>query len=310
MIIDDRQKITPEELKRRMEQETKFLLLDVLPEYYFNQKHLPGAENACVYEVVFSDNVKNIQADHDIPVVVYGQNDHYLAAAAAYTRLKRSGYSEVYELKGGIEAWEAAGFPLYASNEFTLGDYLEPDLHKQKKHLTADAGISRIGWRGRNLANRHHGDIRISSGEIGVDAGTLLSSRFVLDMNSICCHDLKDDKRNGVLIKHLKSADFFETETYPEAVFESTEIRPVNPGKPGKPNYLVRGNLTVKNITHEIEFDASAGWDPTGTLYVQGIFEIDRTRWNVMYGSGRFFEKLGKHLVNDLITIELFIKAA
>ena len=50
-----------------------------------------------------------------------------------------------------------------------------------------------------------------------------------------------------------------------------------------------------------------AGWNTESKLLVQGVMEIDRTRWNVMYGSGTFFEKLGMHLVNDLIALELFI---
>jgi hypothetical protein len=43
-----------------------------------------------------------------------------------------------------------------------------------------------------------------------------------------------------------------------------------------------------------------------GSLTALAQIDIDRTRWNVLYGSGRFFQMLGKHLVNDAIT--LFVK--
>ena len=46
-----------------------------------------------------------------------------------------------------------------------------------------------------------------------------------------------------------------------------------------------------------------------GTLKAQAVFNLDRTLWNVHYGSGKLFERLGMHLVNDLISIEMFIVA-
>ncbi len=33
------------------------------------------------------------------------------------------------------------------------------------------------------------------------------------------------------------------------------------------------------------------------------------TKWNILYGSGKFFARLGKHLVNDLIAIQLNVEA-
>ena len=42
-----------------------------------------------------------------------------------------------------------------------------------------------------------------------------------------------------------------------------------------------------------------------GTVSIEAHFDLDRTRWNVLYGSSRFFEHLGMHLVYDLLTIEL-----
>lgn len=51
MISKTRDKINPQELKKWQETEKEFLLVDVLPENYFSQKHIEGAKNACVYEV-------------------------------------------------------------------------------------------------------------------------------------------------------------------------------------------------------------------------------------------------------------------
>jgi hypothetical protein len=44
-----------------------------------------------------------------------------------------------------------------------------------------------------------------------------------------------------------------------------------------------------------------------GSVSIEAHFDLDQTRWNVLYGSSRLFEHLGMHLVYDLISIELRI---
>jgi hypothetical protein len=44
-----------------------------------------------------------------------------------------------------------------------------------------------------------------------------------------------------------------------------------------------------------------------GLLAADAHFDIDRTRWSALYGSGKFYEKLGKHLVNDEVSLALKI---
>ena len=54
-------------------------------------------------------------------------------------------------------------------------------------------------------------------------------------------------------------------------------------------------------------FFKSAGITAEGKAAAQASFAIDRTRWNVKYGSGRLFRNLGGHLVNDMIELQLRI---
>jgi hypothetical protein len=54
-----------------------------------------------------------------------------------------------------------------------------------------------------------------------------------------------------------------------------------------------------------LEFIASAGLTSEGKAAAQAAFAIDRTQWNVLYGSGKYFRHLGEHLVNDLIEIQI-----
>ena len=52
------------------------------------------------------------------------------------------------------------------------------------------------------------------------------------------------------------------------------------------------------------------GTTADGLLAADAHFDIDRTRWNVLYGSGKFYEKLGKHLVSDDISLALKLIAS
>lgn len=309
MIKENRKHISAEQLKTWMDQNRDFTLIDVLPDEYYQQKHLPGAQNACVYEVAFSNKVKDACPDPALPVVVYGESSGYFASASAFTKLAGEGYGEVYELEGGLEAWQKAGYPLEAGSGEPVKEYDTPSLHPDLKTIKVSTEKSKINWTGRNLANFHHGYLKLKEGSLEIDDGVVTGGHFTIDMESVVCEDIGDAKMNSVLIKHLCSADFFETKKYPEGKFTITEAKLLDDVSPGAPNYRITGDLTLKEITHPITFDAVIGWNTEQKLFAQAAFSIDRTKWNVMYGSGRFFERLGMHLVNDHITLQLFITA-
>jgi polyisoprenoid-binding protein YceI len=91
---------------------------------------------------------------------------------------------------------------------------------------------------------------------------------------------------------HLRSPDFFDSERYPDARFESSRIVPL-----GGPRYRVVGDLTIKDVTREVEFEAvveGAERDPWGNdrvgIRVRGA--IDRNdfglRWQRVLETGSF----------------------
>src|SRR3954452_1795810 len=90
--------------------------------------------------------------------------------------------------------------------------------------------------------------------------------------------------------EHLRSADFFDAERYPEIRFESTRVAHVESG-----TYSVWGDLTIKDVTREVQMTATvegAGQDPWGVervgIAIRG--EIDRTefglRWQQKLATG------------------------
>jgi polyisoprenoid-binding protein YceI len=67
------------------------------------------------------------------------------------------------------------------------------------------------------------------------------SVKVSIDVASV---DTNNEKRDT----HLRSPDFFDAESYPTMVFESTSIRQVTPNR-----LLATGNLTIKETTKQID---------------------------------------------------------
>lgn len=278
------------------------LRLDVrLPED-FERAHLPAAINNCVFEVAFGERMKGIAPAKKTPICVYGANGESLEGRMAAEKLLRAGYAYVRELHGGLAGWQAEGH----SVEGKGGPPHQPAAPDGA--FSVDLQESRVEWTGRNLLNKHHGRVALKSGSLIFANGRLTGGEFVLDMTSLACGDLEGDPLHDVLIAHLCGDDFFDTERYPEARFAITRAEMADV-PPGAPNLEVRGLLTVKDAAHEIAFSATAGITPEGRPAAQATLSFDRTKWNVLYGSGKFFRNLGGHLVNDLIEIQLRIVA-
>lgn len=277
-------------------------IIDVLPEEIHLARHIPGAANICVYETAFLGRVKELAPAPDTVIVVYGAGGNSQDARAAAGKLKAAGYSNVMELDGGFPAWRDAGFP-------TGGHGVLPEAAVIDGIYQIDAAESVIRWTGRNLFNHHHGIVRLASGEIAASAGVLKSARFVVDMNSIACEDLTDETWNAMLIRHLHDADFFETGRFPTAEFVVDAAAPIAGASAGTPNFTLKGSLTLRGVTKPLEFPSVIATADGSRLTGQAQIEIDRTEFGSIYGSGKFFGFLGKHVVNDHVQLHLKIHA-
>lgn len=295
-------KISKEDLKSRLDAGENILLVDVLPPEYYGEEHIAGAKNAPVYEINFLEHVEKLTNDKSQRIVLYSEDPKSLATEDAAIKLIDSGYENVETFPGGLSEWKKAGWGIES------GQPVEMVAPKNGKH-EIDAGASIVGWVGRNAKYAHHGKISVKSGHIVWEEGSLVGGEFVLNTKTIQDEDLADNVLRSVLEKHLKSSDFFDVEKFPEAAFVVGSARTIQDAKIGQPNYEIKGELTIKNITNKIEFLAMIVPMPDGSINGQAHLDIDRTLWNVRYGSEKFFEKLGMHLVNDVISLELFLVA-
>jgi polyisoprenoid-binding protein YceI len=123
-------------------------------------------------------------------------------------------------------------------------------------------------------------------------------------MNSIVDLDIPVDKEGyAKLVGHLKSPDFFDVEKYPSAAFEITGLEEVE----GK--MMLSGNLTLKDAKNNVTFPVSVSNDGNTMTLTSETFSIDRTKWNVQYGSKSIFDNLGDKFINDDIELKILVKA-
>lgn len=164
---------------------------------------------------------------------------------------------------------------------------------QETQSYALDAASSTITWKGYKVTGDHTGLIDLKSGNLEFDNGELKGGAFEIDMATITCTDLEGGMK-GKLEGHLKSADFFGVEKYPTAAFVITRV--ISRGTPG--DYKVVGDLTIKESTNEIKFlvhiaDTDAGMEATADL------TIDRSEYDVQYGSGSFFDGLKDKTIYD-----------
>ena len=123
----------------------------------------------------------------------------------------------------------------------------------------------------KNLGINTGGDLAGMKGKIRFDAKQPASSLFdvTVDVNTI---DTDNDRRDG----HLKNDDFFDAEKHPTIHLISTEIKPGADLK----HFIFKGNLTIKDVTKQIEFPFTAEGKDGGALFA-GEFEINRIDFGI-----------------------------
>jgi polyisoprenoid-binding protein YceI len=182
-----------------------------------------------------------------------------------------------------------------------------------------DTSSSTIRFIGTKVTGFHTGEIHLKNGEVTVSNDGITGGNFTFDANSILIIGPKgsDAKGNMKLTGHLKSGDFFEADTYPEITFEVTKITPVNETvneaddprqaeltkyKVTNPTHKVSGNLTIRDVTRNIEFPAhiSVNGDEAEAT---AKFNIDRREWGITYPGAP------DDLIRDAVHVGLSIKA-
>lgn len=166
-----------------------------------------------------------------------------------------------------------------------------------------DTNASICTWNGYKVTGQHTGTVKVKKGTIIMTDGFFTGGKIEIDMNSIKCIDL-DNEYASKLEGHLKSADFFGAEKYPIVKFELTR----SIAQDSKGNYKIIGNVTIKETTREVKCFASAIQN-NAIISVNGKLTLDRSEFNVKYGSGSFFDGLGDKTIYDEFDIGFNLKS-
>jgi polyisoprenoid-binding protein YceI len=296
--------IDPAQLREWQSQGRSFILIDTLPKEIFDKRSIPGAHCACVYEVTFAQQVEGIVPDKETEIILYGSSDASRDAATAGEKLLRLGYRKVFVLRGGVAAWSKEAYPLKGADVVPPERAVSEQFPVGNGTYQVDLDKSVIFWTGRNANRKHVGTLKLSNGQVSVHGGRM-EGRFEIDMTSIKNMDLEGDPLQPVLISHLLSDDFFFVKLFPRASFSIRSAKPMESPALSLPNFLVEGDLELRGARAPLTFPVTLGRLTDGSFSAEAHFDIDRTRWNVLYGSSRFFEHLGMHLVYDLISLEV-----
>jgi len=166
-------------------------------------------------------------------------------------------------------------------------------MYAQKVEVNTEN--SSIEWLGKKIGGQHEGNIQVKSGYFELKNDKIVAGRFVVDMTTITNSDLKDEGNNQKLIGHLKSDDFFGVEKFPTASLVVTKSSKFSNGKA-----TVIGDITIKGKTDTITFEVVR----EGNTYSAKI-NIDRSKFDVKYGSNSFFDNLGDKAINDIFTLDI-----
>lgn len=168
-----------------------------------------------------------------------------------------------------------------------------------------DSEESSAKWTGSKKIIKNYvdtGTIKIKSGLATFENGKVQSGEIVFDMTSITALTTgKGDGEDG-LTKHLKSDEWFNVEMYPEATYKVTG------GEKTKNGYALTGELTLAGKTAPLAVNIQTAME-NGNAIIAGLAEVDRSKWDIKYGSDSFFDNLGDNVINDIFALEFKIVA-
>lgn len=273
------------------------VIIDLLSDESYEREHIKWAINFSVYEVAFPNKIQNVFLDKNTTLYIYGFSNDSKEAENAYTILEELWYQDIYIINDGLKNRKNLNLPVIERPHRVLLDW---------KYIVS-IEKSTIDWTWRNMWRKHIGNLKLKNWYLLLDKWIVSDLILEIDMTSINNIDLKDSQQKNILVNHLKSKDFFEVDNFPISTLKIIKTDLLN-NIESKPNYIIRAELTIKWITKDIMFDAHIH-EKEGQIVINSHLDIDRSRWNIMYWSAKFFARLWRHMVDDIISIDMIIFA-
>jgi polyisoprenoid-binding protein YceI len=169
-----------------------------------------------------------------------------------------------------------------------------------EKYVVIDTKESVVAWTGSSVHGKHEGYAYISKGELMIENGQLMGGTVEVDMNTI---EDRSHRSENNLINHLKGPDFFDVKKFPFSTIAITRVASIN-----VEDKEITGNLTIKGISHPVTFPTKMEV-MDGIVKANGKLVIDRTKWDVRYGSRKFYDILVNQTISDSVEFDITIVA-
>lgn len=163
----------------------------------------------------------------------------------------------------------------------------------QEKTINLEKSV--VKWTGTKIAGSHNGKVAIQGGYFTFENGQITNGRVAMDMSTITDDDLSNETYNQKLVNHLKSDDFFGVKKFPTATFVVTEASAFKNGEAS-----VSGVLTIKSKSEKITFEMLQ----KDNVYSAHL-DIDRSKFDVRYGSSSFFDNLGDKVIDNIFNLNI-----
>jgi polyisoprenoid-binding protein YceI len=162
---------------------------------------------------------------------------------------------------------------------------------------------SNVEWTGRKVTGAHNGTIGIKEGNFILNGGKVKGGNIVINTSTIKILDIADAATSEQFAGHLASDDFFSIEKFPTASFDILSVKELSDS-----TYYLEGNLTIKDISHVVGFEASLE-NAENAITLSGKLVIDRTKYDIRFRSGNFFKDLGDTLIYNDFELDFNITA-
>jgi polyisoprenoid-binding protein YceI len=172
----------------------------------------------------------------------------------------------------------------------------------QSENYSINTEKSNINWFGEQITGKKHfGLLKFKKGVLvlsgtGRNSNKVIAGNFTVDMTSLTVEDLTGSSKER-LQGHLKSDDFFSTEKFKDAFLEIT-----NSGEISNGVQKLSGDLIIKGLKHPVSFTFKL----EDEIIISNL-SFDRTKYDIRFRSGTFFENIGDKLIYDEIKLEVVL---
>ncbi len=162
--------------------------------------------------------------------------------------------------------------------------------------IEVDPAASKLVYLAKKVTGEHTGEVKLTNGFLNFDKNILKGGEFEIDMTSITNHDITDKDYHSKFINHMFSDDFFSVDKFKTAKLVVKSVKK----EKAADSYKITADLTIKGKTAPVTFDAIATKEKANAKVV-----FDRTKYDIKYKSGKFFQGLGDKMIYDDVQLDV-----